>query len=42
MFEGVELMSEGIKAQVAQLVERWTENPFVIGSIPVLGNDYIK
>ena len=24
-------------AQIAQLVEQWTENPRVTGSIPVLG-----
>ena len=27
----------GIRAQIAQLVEQWTENPRVTGSIPVLG-----
>ncbi len=27
----------GILAQIAQLVEQWTENPRVTGSIPVLG-----
>ena len=27
-------------AQIAQLVEQWTENPRVTGSIPVLGTTY--
>ena len=32
------LISElGVYAQIAQLVEQWTENPRVAGSIPALG-----
>ena len=29
-------------AQIAQLVEQWTENPCVAGSIPALGTEKIK
>ena len=29
--------SPAFRAQIAQLVEQWTENPRVTGSIPVLG-----
>ena len=28
-------------AQIAQLVEQWTENPRVTGSIPVLGTFFM-
>ena len=28
-------------AQIAQLVEQWTENPCVAGSIPALGTCYL-
>ena len=29
-------------AQIAQLVEQWTENPRVTGSIPVLGTFFMS
>ena len=29
-------------AQIAQLVEQWTENPRVTGSIPVLGTFFMQ
>ena len=31
-----------IYAQIAQLVEQWTENPCVAGSIPALGTCFLK
>ena len=31
------MRSHNLNAQVAQLVEQWTENPRVAGSIPALG-----
>ena len=31
-----------MNAQIAQLVEQWTENPCVAGSIPALGIYYEK
>ena len=38
---GVKDLGNG-DAQIAQLVEQWTENPCVAGSIPALGTCYFS